>query len=294
MNTNGGLKVVARTNRRVLILAVLLGMVLSATETSNAQSSATQVPATASVAKPKAAMPEKAPAASVASPVAEAPPKKAASEGIKVHGHWTVEVRNPDGTVASRQEFENALDPIEGADLLTGLLSGEYTTAGFIIDLHSSNGIICGGVDCLLEDSRTPTLCSPAFAKDGLCNAGLSYTPNTGTANNNAIGFTLSGSIQMRSTDAGTINTVSTGIVGCVPPASQLRVATNTATLATNAAATTSFVQSPPGQYQAGSNCADNNGGVEGINMAFTSTNITQTVGAGQSVAVTVVITFGS
>ncbi len=30
-------------------------------------------------------------------------------EGIKVHGHWVVEVSNPDGTLADRREFENAL-----------------------------------------------------------------------------------------------------------------------------------------------------------------------------------------
>jgi hypothetical protein len=29
-------------------------------------------------------------------------------EGIKVHGHWVIEVRNPDGKVATRREFENA------------------------------------------------------------------------------------------------------------------------------------------------------------------------------------------
>lgn len=32
-----------------------------------------------------------------------------AREGITVHGHWAIEIRNPDGTVAARHEFENAL-----------------------------------------------------------------------------------------------------------------------------------------------------------------------------------------
>jgi hypothetical protein len=31
------------------------------------------------------------------------------SDGIKVHGHWTIEVRNPDGTLAKHSEFENSL-----------------------------------------------------------------------------------------------------------------------------------------------------------------------------------------
>ncbi len=30
-------------------------------------------------------------------------------EGITVHGHWTIEVRDPDGTLAERREFENEL-----------------------------------------------------------------------------------------------------------------------------------------------------------------------------------------
>lgn len=30
-------------------------------------------------------------------------------DGIKVHGHWVMEIKNPDGSVASRKEFENSL-----------------------------------------------------------------------------------------------------------------------------------------------------------------------------------------
>jgi hypothetical protein len=33
----------------------------------------------------------------------------APADGIKVHGHWTIEVRNPDGSLVSHHEFENAL-----------------------------------------------------------------------------------------------------------------------------------------------------------------------------------------
>ena len=33
----------------------------------------------------------------------------AQKEGIKVHGHWTIDIRNPDGTLAQHHEFENAL-----------------------------------------------------------------------------------------------------------------------------------------------------------------------------------------
>lgn len=65
-------------------------------------------------------------------------------EGIKVHGHWTIEVRNPDGSMTRHLEFENALDPgftasnsggqsivvPGGAAYLSGLLSGQWSGPG--------------------------------------------------------------------------------------------------------------------------------------------------------------------
>src|SRR5438093_5811943 len=38
-------------------------------------------------------------------------------EGIKVHGHWTIDVRNPDGRLVTHREFENALTPDGGNTL---------------------------------------------------------------------------------------------------------------------------------------------------------------------------------
>jgi hypothetical protein len=35
--------------------------------------------------------------------------KKSGHEGIQVHGHWTIEVRNKDGALVSHTEFENSL-----------------------------------------------------------------------------------------------------------------------------------------------------------------------------------------
>jgi hypothetical protein len=43
-------------------------------------------------------------------------------EGIKVHGHWTIEVRNPDGTLVTRREFENSLVPNGSSGGGSGLL----------------------------------------------------------------------------------------------------------------------------------------------------------------------------
>lgn len=49
--------------------------------------------------------------------------------GVKVHGYWKIDVKNPDGNLASHTEFENSLttnDPngLSGDDALALLLSG--------------------------------------------------------------------------------------------------------------------------------------------------------------------------
>ena len=51
---------------------------------------------------------------------AVASPADGTAEGMKVHGHWIIEVRDPDGTVVNRREFDNALTEC-GAAVLRGL-----------------------------------------------------------------------------------------------------------------------------------------------------------------------------
>src|SRR5271168_3514589 len=101
MKTNGKSEVIARIARQSLVLATLFAMLLLAADISRAQSSATS-PATptAKMAAPSAAKPVR-PAAKL--------PAKSPHEGITVHGHWTIDVKNPDGTVASHHEFENSI-----------------------------------------------------------------------------------------------------------------------------------------------------------------------------------------
>ena len=61
----------------------------------------------------------------ISQPVAEVAPQ-GTSDGIKVHGDWTVTVTNPDGTVDAVHEFENELQS-GGEEGLVQLLSGEKT-----------------------------------------------------------------------------------------------------------------------------------------------------------------------
>src|SRR5262249_45924576 len=70
----------------------------------------------------------------VTRPSEVAPP--GASQGtIKVHGHWTIEVRNPNGTLAERREFENAY---AGGDFLPRVLARSLTALGrlYAVDLR--------------------------------------------------------------------------------------------------------------------------------------------------------------
>ena len=49
------------------------------------------------------------------------PSSQTTSDGIQVHGHWTVTVTNPDGTVDAVHEFDNSLD-VAGRALLSAFL----------------------------------------------------------------------------------------------------------------------------------------------------------------------------
>ena len=62
----------------------------------------------------------------------------AASEGIKVHGDWTIEVRNPDGSLASRHRFQNALTT-NGAANLTGLLASQKVACAWGVVVRGSS-----------------------------------------------------------------------------------------------------------------------------------------------------------
>ena len=59
-------------------------------------------------------------------------------EGVKVRGHWTIEVHNPDGTLVTRREFDNTLTQA-GGRLLAQYLSG-FPPALWTIELGVYGG----------------------------------------------------------------------------------------------------------------------------------------------------------
>ena len=57
-------------------------------------------------------------------------------EGIKVHGHWIIDVRNPDGKLVKHLEFENALMP-GGGNALARFLGRAQTVGAWEIELSN-------------------------------------------------------------------------------------------------------------------------------------------------------------
>lgn len=86
-------------------------------------------------------------------PTAEASsPAGAHQEGIKVHGHWTIDVRDPDGTLVTHREFENALT-VDGTGTLVGVLNQQDTFGPFVVILL--------GTACQPENAPAPA--SPCY-----------------------------------------------------------------------------------------------------------------------------------
>jgi hypothetical protein len=141
---------------------------------------------------------------------------KPGGEGIRVHGHWVIDVRNPDGTLVQHREFENSLQSI-GAGFLVGLQSGYMVPGDYMIVLVgtgatnspcTATNAYCGIVRSL---STYPALdyCATMYCTG----SSLSYAYNFGTAFAGPYSMVLSGSIAANQT--GVIGSVSTAMALC-------------------------------------------------------------------------------
>jgi hypothetical protein len=131
--------------------------------------------------------------------------------GIKVHGHWTIDVRKADGTLVSHHEFENALTSTGGLGLAQ-LLARAYTAGGWgiLLDGGVCQGQLIGGV-CIIQEPSAP-------AGGGQDSSDLSVSvPAAGQANAGLL--VLKGSVTAQL--AGQITTVRTRQSSCLPNASQ-------------------------------------------------------------------------
>jgi len=103
---------------------------------------------------------EPAPIGDVAAP--ESAPPGGPQEGVKVHGSWTIEVRDPDGRTTDYREFENAL-VATGITFLNNTLSRTTTFGRWSILLVGNTGLnaclIPTNIEtsCALDEVDDPT-----------------------------------------------------------------------------------------------------------------------------------------
>jgi len=132
--------------------------------------------------------------------------------GVEMHGHWVIDVKNPDGTVAEHRDFENTIAGY-GQELLVGLLSGYVVPSDYLISVGpgSSTGtapcamVYSGQPGCGIVRSLT-TLPASAFCPNFTCFTGLTYTPTLVDSSASGSQLVLAGNFT--ATQAGTINTV--------------------------------------------------------------------------------------
>ncbi len=94
-------------------------------------------------------------AAVVSPPLAATRPAKddAVRNGIGVRGHWTIEVRNPDGGLARREEFDNALE--NQGSILVNLLTGYRHLASWQI-MITAPALARGALSMIEPDATHP------------------------------------------------------------------------------------------------------------------------------------------
>jgi hypothetical protein len=185
-------------------------------------------------------------------------------EGIKVHGHWTIEVRNHEGSLVRHVEFENSLATglsatdatgkvivfPGGAALLSAVLSNQWNVApNWTVLLAGPSGL---GNLLTATDAPCPQACSLSEGNN-LSVTALGTTPNF-------TGMQLTGSVV--ATQVGQISTV----------------------------ATTAFVSCPPFTPNCFPAGATNSGAIFTSSTNFPGSPIS--VAAGQTIAVTVNISF--
>ncbi len=194
--------------RHAVRLAVLLVFLIGIAASSHAQAAGAAQPAT------KAAVPAATPALA-AQPAAPGERKPGGNhEGIQVHGHWVIEVKNPDGKVTARREFENSLVTTgnnAGGPMLVLLLSGLGASGGIGIDLGTTGA----NPPCGTAGSANTIVCAPV--------TGAPLPPGTSVSGLNAPNsLTLSGTLKPQPGNScepeaeicqpGTIDTVSTWV----------------------------------------------------------------------------------
>jgi hypothetical protein len=194
-------------------------------------------------------------------------------QGIKMHGHWTIDVKNPDGKLVQHRDFENSIQ-YDGQNYLTALMSGYAVAGNYAIyfanaGATSTNAVCSSGQFpyCAIVQSITNGQ-GPTFCTYYTCVGGLTVTPTFG------VGPTVKLAGNITAPNAGTIAVVYTAPAGCNASGSTTYPPTTIATIT-------------PAQCLASNNS-------ESMGGTSTSTTLASpvTVVAGQIIQITVTLSF--
>jgi len=269
---------------RFLAAALVASLALVSSQTARGQSatpiappsatSATATPAASGgpIALPAAHNPAALPSVAAAKSENSKDGAGAVNQGIKMHGHWVIDVKNPDGTVVQHRDFENSLVP-NASQFLIGLMSGYFTPGDYAIILQADGG----SAPCILGSQQGCAIVRSLTTAPGIyecdfyyCSTGLTYTYNL--AGTGPYSMVLSGSIT--AIQAGNVGVVQTAYNSCA----------NIAFTSVNVAPTTLETSSPAACV---SNTTTNWYG------PLSSATITDVpVASGQIIQVTITITF--
>ncbi|HEY2433157.1 MAG TPA: hypothetical protein VGI12_10835 [Vicinamibacterales bacterium] len=130
-----------------------------------------------------------------------------AHQDIKVHGHWVIEIRNPDGSLESRHEFNNALTS-RGPGILS-LILGKATVQFWDIQISGSPApcvdSVAAVVPCFIEE---PNSGNPENSQSSL--SLQTYVPIDAASQEPAGTLQLTGHVLVTNPAATSINFVST------------------------------------------------------------------------------------
>ena len=179
------------------IIATLLCQAPSAAQSPAGPALAKPSTVSGSGASPLGQRPRAVAAGGVQSGNPAAKPNGGPNEGIKVHGHWVIEVRNPDGSLAAHREFENSLATTagdNGGGVLAALLGGAITPGSWSVVLSPLGGQPRFVVTPANSTASTWCSSASAMATEGqiTCFTGLAVTPPVVSASQGTItGSTL-------------------------------------------------------------------------------------------------------
>jgi hypothetical protein len=116
-----------RSSAQRFSVAAILLLVCASQPAYTQQSAALTKPTTVARSLATAAAEEEGPAK----------PATPGGEGIKIHGHWIIDLRNPDGKLVEHRDFYNSLvtggATLSGDQIIAALLTGDATPGGLAV-----------------------------------------------------------------------------------------------------------------------------------------------------------------